>query len=354
MITKTPDNNWWDGFHCGQRGFIPVAYVEVTELKPSPSPSPSPATLQPTEAIVCMPVPVPAPPTRRSSIPIPEAEPATKVSEAPREPVIPEEDSREPPTPEPVQEENLTSPVETSPVSTTATSLPQPQELNLDKDEGEVEAIATEGGEEKAREPSSAKSKGSVKSLTKQFQESEVTSPKILVEPFQSHRRQLSDHYKLPPPVDVPEPLGGAPRSASSGNKVSMLSTTFESKKAASSGPPPLKPRPASSAPSSDVFPLMGHTSTGVLAVSPLQRAVHQSQHVLQKPVVSSRKPVAATVVKATGKSGKAKLKKKDSLREKEKAKPVPTPKPGFVASPAEIQAEFQARAKRKHGEDVK
>ena len=35
MIEKTPDSNWWDGFHEGKRGFIPVSYVEIAELQPS-------------------------------------------------------------------------------------------------------------------------------------------------------------------------------------------------------------------------------------------------------------------------------------------------------------------------------
>ena len=361
VITKTPDNNWWDGFHGGKRGFIPVAYVEVTELKPSPSPSPCPATEYPMVATLFSPASqtatfsVPAPPERKSSIPVSEGETVAKVSEVPREPVILEEDSDNPLTPEPVFE-NM-SPVENASVSAT-TALTQPHKLNMGTDEAEAEVI-TEIGEEKVGKLSSAKSKGSVKSLTKQFQEPEVMAPKVLVEPIQSHRRQHSDHYKFPPPVDDLE-LMGTHRSCSSGNKVSMLSSTFETKTCPSSGPPPLKPKPSpmsSSVPSSDAFPLVFHGNPSVLAISPLQRAVHQSQQVGQKPAVTSKKPLAP-VVKATGKSStKAKLKKKDSLslkeKEKEKAKPVPTPKPGFVASPAEIQAEFQARVKRKQSEDM-
>lgn len=366
VITKTPDNNWWDGFHRGKRGFIPVAYVEVTELKPSPSP----ATPQPTVPTVPVPVAqapvlaVPAPPERKSSMPVTETEPGTKVCEAPREPVVPEESSSHISTPEPILDESLPSsslPEEDSPSTTAVTTEPPPaQVLNS---EAEVDPALDER-DDKVGQPLPAKPKGSVKSLTKQFQEPEITSPpKVLVEPLQSHRRQLSDHYQKPsPPIDIQEPLAAPPRSASTGNKVSMLSSTFEIKAAASSGPPPppLKPKPASlgsSAPTGEVFPLMQHGTTGVMGISPLQRAAHQSLHVGQKPAVSGKKPLIQATGKGAGKSSKttsAKTKKKDSLKEKEKgSKPPPNPKPGFGASPAELQAELQARVKRKQSEDL-
>lgn len=42
VIEKTPDHNWWDGFHQGRRGFIPVAYIEITEVQPTLSRPPLP------------------------------------------------------------------------------------------------------------------------------------------------------------------------------------------------------------------------------------------------------------------------------------------------------------------------
>ena len=353
VITKTPDNNWWDGFHRKKRGFIPVAYVEVTELKPSPSPSPVSFTEQAVAADTMQAagttLPVPAPPQRISSIPLTDVEAAAKVSEAPREPVIPEEVSNERPTAYVISEDTVTSPpMEFSPP-------PQPHLLSLEREENTGDTVP-EGMS------SSAKPKGSVKSLTKQFQEPDVTATKILVEPVQSssHRRQLSDHYHKNAPGDAQEPLNVPSRSASIGNKVSFLSSAFQSKSPTSPAPPPpLKPRPtptplSSSAPgpTSDVFQPITY-GAAVPSISPLQRAAHQGQHLGQKPPISSRKISAGK-----GTKNVSKLKKKDSVRDKERdkaSKPPPTPKPGFGASSAEIQAELQARAhKRKKSEDFK
>jgi len=33
VTEKTTDGNWWDGFHEGQRGYIPVTYVEIMEVR---------------------------------------------------------------------------------------------------------------------------------------------------------------------------------------------------------------------------------------------------------------------------------------------------------------------------------
>ena len=33
VTEKTGDGNWWDGFHDGQRGYIPVTYVEIMEVR---------------------------------------------------------------------------------------------------------------------------------------------------------------------------------------------------------------------------------------------------------------------------------------------------------------------------------
>ena len=346
VITKTPDNNWWDGFHSGRRGFIPVAYVEITELKTSRSPSPAveaAAVPEPTS-----PVPsssamlVPAPPLRKSSIPVSPAEgdTGTKVSEVPSQPPISEQ-----------EEEN--SMCEESQLDSTSVSPPAVLVTNENAEEG-----ATSPTE--VTSPTVSVPAKKVRSLTMQFQEPEP-QPKVLVEPH-THRRHGSDHFKTT--SDSKEPH---PRSASGGNKVSMLSSTFESKAVSTGPPPPVRPKPTISHPptspaaspaGSDVFPLVQHGSAGLPGVSPLQRAAHQGQHIAPKPAILGKKPLPPAVAKAGAKTkaSSVRVKKKDSLKEKDKSssKPAPNPKPpgGFAATPAEIQAELQARAKRRQSED--
>lgn len=353
VITKTPDNNWWDGFHSGRRGFIPVAYVEITELKTSPSPPPPPLSPSSSAAVLSA-LPVPAPPQRKSSIPIPaEEEAALKL-----QPSIMEEDEGEaaeqeelPPHQDPL---DVDKPEETEPSS-------PPPSLQVTNEQPE-EATTLLKSPSDVTSPSTNFPVKSVRSLTKQFQEPEPPSqqPKVLVEPH-THRRHGSDQFKVisePPPGSV-----SPPRSASGGSRVGMLSSTFNKKVAiATAPPPPTRPKPPSlvhvvpTSPTAEVFPLRQHpTATGVPGVSPLQQAAHQSLH---KPAVLGKKP-AAQALKTAGnrKSGSIKGKKKDGGKDKEKnksSKPVLTPKPAaFVATPEEIQAQLQAaRAKRKHNED--
>ena len=364
VITKTPDNNWWDGFFGGRRGFIPVAYVEVTELKPSPSP----VTPQPATPVGQGPgLFVPAPPQRKSSIPVTDGEPSgTKVSEPPQEVAISEEPSSEGPTPEPAVEEPVTSPRIIAEPPAASAFLEVQSQVSAPAKDTEAEPCSETSEDDKMTDLPSSRSRGSstVKSLTKQFQEPEATGPKVLVEPHHSHRRQMSDQ-KPATSGDGSDtqvhPRSGSdtqvhPRSASGNSKVSMLSSTFESKAASAAPPPPLKPKPAplsSSAMPGDVFPLMQHGTS--LGVSPLQKAAHQS---LQggKPAVASKKPAVAAAAKAAQKPAKTSLKgKKKDGKEKEKGgKPAPNPKPGFGASPAELQAELQARVKRKQSDPLK
>ncbi len=350
VITKTPDNNWWDGFHFGKRGFIPVAYVEITELKTSPSPTPAvetvavPEPTSPVPAAAAGTMAVPAPPLRKSSIPVSPAdgEAALKVSESPSQPVIPEEEGDEEKEPE------------SAPGEEDSTSASPPAVLVTPENAEEDTTVEVKSPSELTSPVTSVPAK-KVRSLTMQFQEPEP-QPKVLVEPH-THRRHGSDHFKVT--SDSKEPL---PRSASGGNKVSMLSSTFESKASVPLGPPPpVRPKPTlphplpTSPASSEVFPLVQHGSAGLSGVSPLQRAAHQGQH---KPAVLGKKPAPPAIAKAGAKvkSSSARVKKKDSLKEKDKAssKPAPNPKPagGFAATPAEIQAEFQARAKRRQSED--
>ena len=352
VITKTPDNNWWDGFHAEKRGFIPVAYVEITELKTSPSPAAAPEQIvDPSSASSLL---GPAPPERKSSMPnVAELDHAPRVSEMPAEPCIPEETGT-------VEQEagqlefsvpEVESPTDVEPTPPVAVETPP---VTVETKEEPVMEIKSPV---EVTSPKPNFPVKSVRSLTKQFQEPDSTQPqqRVLVEPH-THRRMGSDHTKaIPDPKETFVP----PRSASGGTKVSMLSSTFETKPAP---PPPVRPKPplVHGTPTSpgggdggggSVFPIMSHATP---SVSPLQIAAHQSQHTGPKPPIAGKKPAQAVAKTVKVKTGSVKVKKKDSLKEDKKerlAKPPPNPKPGFVASPAEIQAELQARAKRRQNE---
>jgi len=352
-MTKTPDNNWWDGYFGGRRGFIPVSYVEVTELKPSPSPvTPQPAT--PTAGQSSGALFIPAPPQRKSSMPLGDGEglAGAKASELSQDEPLLEEPEDGAPTPVPGVEEGVTSP--TAVIEPTTKAFGDTQQLASVAKETDPQPEASTAEDSLADLPPRGRVGSTVKSLTKQFQDPDP-APKVLVEPHHSsqHKRQLSDH-KSSIPGDAGELPGPVPpRSASGSGKVSMLSSTFENK-AATSAPPPIKPKPGSlsTAAPGEVFPLVHNTNLGV---SPLQMAALQGQHP-SKPAVASKKPtVAAAATKASSKPSKSsvKSKKKESSKEKEKGKPAPNPKPGFGANPVELQAELQARVKRKQSEDI-
>ena len=367
VMTKTPDNNWWDGYFGGRRGFIPVAYVEVTEFKPSPSPvTPQPATPTGNQSLGSLPVPatggqssgslpVPAPPQRKSSIPVGEGDgPAAataRISEPPQDVTILEEPEDGGHTPVPGAEEGVTSPKITIEPSSKAFGTGETQQLAAVAKEIDPQSEAATAEDTVADLPPRGRVGSTVKSLTKQFQDPDP-APKVLVEPHHStqHKRQLSDQKSSIPGDGGDLPGPAHPRSASGSSKVSMLSSTFENKAAATSAPPPTRPKPGalSTAPA-EVFPLVHNTNLGV---SPLQMAAMQGQH--SKPAIASKKPSVAAAAKPTTKSTKStvKGKKKESGKDKEKGKPAPNPKPGFGAKPMELQAELQARVKRKQSED--
>lgn len=332
-----------------------MAYVEITELKTSPSPLPVVETVVVPES--SSPVPtgagsmaVPAPPLRKSSIPASQAEgeaETAKVSEVPSQPAIEE-----------VEDEGVVK--SGTEESQEDSSCASPPAVMVTNEKTEKDNTVDMKSPSEPSPPVMTVPATKVRSLTMQFQDPEPQQPKVLVEPH-THRRHGSDNFKAT--ADPKEPL---PRSASGGSKVSMLSSTFESKANAPSGPPPpIRPKPTltHSNPTSpamttpagtEVFPLLQHGSA--TGVSPLQKAAHQGQHIAPKPALG-KKPVPPAVAKVGGKakSGSVRVKKKDSLKEKDKgSKPAPNPKPsgGFAATPAEIQAELQARAKRRQTED--
>ena len=385
VIEKTPDNNWWDGFIQGKRGFIPVAYIEILELNPV-SPDSTTTTAPPTGLTV------PAPPLRRSSMPVPESSSSSKVvsdsqsretihegteveSSSPQEPHPPSGEERETSTQESKVE---TSTSEESPVAPQqepphtepepqAESKPQEPVITATPTPVTTSTPSKEETKPDAKPEPKKRVGGAVKSLTQQY---EAPSPgRVLVEPHATHKRQQSDHLKKPQE-------GGDihPRSASSGSKVGMLSSAFESKAssaAATGPPPPIRPKPVT-IPTSPIteqqqqaamaFPLMSHPGQGYPGVSPLQRAAYssqagrpappppqgQQQHKKQPSKGSIRNPKRDKSVKSPDKPAGG----KPSLP----AKPPAPAKPSYVPPPGmgglynkDLKEEMAARLKKHH-----
>ena len=342
VIEKTQDHNWWDGFHEGKRGYIPVAYVEILELEPQST------------------LPVPAPPKRRSSMPVPgEYQSPTRTSEPPSEPSIQEVETIAVENTDPgtlkTPDLVIQSPSESvppQPISVAAPSAPEsvPGELNTSEHEKQK------------------KSGGSVKLLKRQFQD-QPQQPKVLVEPHSVHRRQHSTDTS-----NTGQRKGSdsdsVPRSSSTGNRVVKISSVFQHKTAPAPVPPKPKPRshiathPPVTSPSHHggnfsppdhqnqpppVFPLMSHPQAGAgVTVSPLQRIAQQGQQ-KQSPAEVPKKPPPP------GKSSKLKVKREKSFRTEKGPKPPPPAKPvtGYVApSNKELSAELAARAARMKHQD--
>lgn len=366
VVSKTPDHNWWDGFHQGKRGYIPVAYVEIIQLDS---------------------VAVPEPPERKSSIPLEQVfedkVQTPKASEPPAEATIfevEEAETRVKPTPE--QEDRLAQ-EEKKEEEEEGKRLKEDEERKTKDDEKtkveDDKAIrmedgkkAEEGEEKKEVKPPvkveikppetttetrtpkrQAPVRGSVKTLTQQFQEPPPTQQRVLVEPHSTHhRRQNSDTTGWK--AEQPEPL--STRSASGGSKVSMLSSTFEMKAAEgrSGPPPPLKPKPqmhSSPVPPdptspSAAFPIVSHGT--IPSASPLQRAAMVGQMSQSSPSAAVKKPPAAP----NKPRGSLKVKRERSTKRDEKPpKPVkpPLPAQGFIPPPH--SATPQARSQALHEE---
>ena len=342
VIEKTPDHNWWDGFHNGKRGFIPVAYIEILELnKPVPA---SP-----------LPVPPPRAPARKSSMPPEIEEVSVETTKVPSEATIIEE--RETEVLLAAAQTEREREIKTPDVKIDS---PEPEPIKVDETPPPtVQQLETKSPE--LKKPATPRSSGSVKAITSKFQTHEVQQqqqPRVLVEP--RHRRQHSDQLRK----QLIENENVSQRSSSGGSKVGMISSQFETKAAAP--PPPIKPKPhhlqhfptsPSEPPSQGAFPIMSHPKSGSLpSASPLQQIALQSQ-VSQKPA-QLRKPASSK----TGKAGSFKI-KKDKGKSDDKAitkplppaKPVPPPGIGSLRDKtAELNAEFQAKAlaRRRHAEE--
>ena len=391
VIEKTPDNNWWDGFIQNKRGFIPVAYIEILELNPV-SPDSTTTTAPPTG------LNVPAPPLRRSSMPVPESSSSNKVagdgntsaetihegteveSSSPQEPHPPSSEGKETITQESkveasTSEESPIAPPQEPPHTEPAhpQSEGKPQEPIAVVAPTAPVAASTPGKEEtkpEAKPEPKKRVSGAVKSLTQQY---EVPAPgpgRVLVEPHATHKRQQSDHLKKPQEAgDI------HPRSASSGSKVGMLSSAFESKVSSASAPgppPPIRPKPVT-IPTSPVtseqqqqaamaFPLMSHPGQGYPGVSPLQRAAYTSQRPAPPPPQGQQQHK-----KQPSKGGSIRNPKRDkSIKSPEKsaggkpslpAKPPAPAKPSYVPPPGamgglynkDLKEEMAARLKKQH-----
>lgn len=345
VIEKTQDHNWWDGFHEGKRGYIPVAYVEILDLDPQ-------STLA-----------VPAPPQRRSSMPAHDApgehQSPTRTSEPPSEPPIQEVTEVET-----IAVENADPGIRKTPdlvIQSPSNSEP-PKPISVATPTA-PESVPEEQNVSEQEQPK--KSGGSVRLLKKQFQD-QPQQQKVLVEPHSTHRRQHStDNTGQRKGSDN----DSVPRSLSGGNRVGVISSVFQNKPAPAPIPP--KPKPRSHAPHPPVtspshlggsfsppdhqnqppavFPLMSHPQAGAgVTVSPLQRIVHQGQQ-KQPPAEAPKKPPPP------GKSSKLKVKREKSFRTEKGPKPPPPAKPaiGYVApSNKELNAELAARAARMKHQD--
>ena len=341
---------------------------------------------------------VPAPPLRRSSMPVTESSSSNKLagdgntsaetihegteveSSSPQEPHPPSSEGKETITQESkveasISEESPIAPPQEPPHTEPAhpQSEGKPQEPIAVVAPTAPVAASTPGKEETKPEAKPEPKKrvgGAVKSLTQQY---EVPAPgpgRVLVEPHATHKRQQSDHLKKPQEAgDI------HPRSASSGSKVGMLSSAFESKVSSASAPgppPPIRPKPVT-IPTSPItseqqqqaamaFPLMSHPGQGYPGVSPLQRAAYTSQRPAPPPPQGQQQHK-----KQPSKGGSIRNPKRDkSIKSPEKsaggkpslpAKPPAPAKPSYVPPPGamgglynkDLKEEMAARLKKQH-----
>ena len=244
VIEKTPDGNWWDGYYSSKRGYIPVAYVEITELQS-----------------------VPVPPARKSSMQKPE-EQTGFVKDNLKE-VIEENEPAKPITDDVTPEVKSVSSIK--------------KDVNLDI-----------GESDKKQTPATIKT-GKVSKLTQQFQSpthapptppsssSSTQPPRVL---FNPHRRNPSADFSAGGGKGM-VPEGGLSRSGSGGSKTKPAV------------PPPVRPKPDKEpvVMGTSPFPLMSH-DMGVSA-SPLQQA-HLQQF------VGPKKPPAPIIKRGSRSSGKS------------------------------------------------
>ena len=297
VIDKTQDGNWWDGFHGGKRGYIPVKYVEISELQP-----------------------IPVPPQRKSSMNTGGKEEGDSGSTSP-----------------------LPTVQEASPESNNNTAGPTPQEADTTQtDVNKPETVPSTGGDSpkhtpaespKRKKPTVPVKTGAVSKLTQQFQQPQHPAPpppsqRVLVGPHKTHVRNPSADMNKGTATSAGE--GGTPvRSNSSGSKPPK--------------PPLVAPRPAKPDPppaAVSPFPLMSHDSH---TSSPLQKAHLQGQVSKPQATTSHTAPVKkGGVFRSSGKRDKPPLPSKP---------PAPAKPTGSVQLQAELSAAVTRRSKKPEGE---
>lgn len=304
VIDKTQDGNWWDGFHGGKRGYIPVKYVEISELQPTP-----------------------VPPQRKSSMNTGK-EDSDSGPTSPSLPAVQETSPEAPPAGPAPQEGDTTQ------------SDPKPEVKPVPADTSKPEGAATTGGgspkhtpveSPKRKKPTVPVKAGAVSKLTQQFQHPQQPAPpppsqRVLVGPHKTtHVRNPSADMGKGTTTAPTE--GGTPvRSNSSGSKPPIK-------------PPLVAPRPAKPDPppaAVSPFPLMSHDSH---TSSPLQKAHLQGQVPKPQTTPSHPAPVKKSgVFRSSGKRDKPPLPSKP---------PAPAKPTGSVQLQAELSAAVTRRSKK-------
>ena len=335
VTEKTSDGNWWDGFHDGKRGYIPVTYVEIMELR-STLKSPLPPerrsssqtgvaeTLEPTQEANEVEGAVPnkqvefvrqqsAPPlspgpTDRDASPQPE--PISSPTHLPLSP------TRVAPSVPTVPEESPSQPRVDSPEST---STFKPAGVNVN-----VQSATLPGRSKDVPAPAAPKvpMTGNIKNKMAQYLSSSQPQPVAPTDtqarpPSPGHRRMKSE---------------GSSLEYRSVKQLTQAYNPGTAEKVREYPPPPTRPKPR---PSAELtrnkealehainFPIMPHT--GATQVSPLQQKLFSAQTepspAQQQQQQQQPKPAVLT-------------KPKGSFRKQPKKVTKPPPPPQAVVPP--------------------
>ena len=337
VTEKTSDGNWWDGFHDDKRGYIPVTYVEIMELRTTlKSPLPPErrsstqigaetpeATQEANEVEGAVPnkqvefvrqqsaPPLSPSPTDRDASPQPE--PFSSPTHLPLSP------TRAAPSIPTVPEESLSQPRVDSPESTSTFKPPgvNVQSATLPSRSKDVPAPAA---------PKMPTTTGNVKNKMAQFLSSSQPQPVAPSDtparpPSPGHRRMKSE---------------GSSLEYRSVKQLTQAYNPGTTEKGREYPPPPTRPKPRPSAEltrNKEVlehainFPIMPHT--GVTQVSPLQQKLFSAQtepHPPPPPQQQQQQQSKPAVL----------TKPKGSFRKQPKGKTItkPPPPPQAVAPP--------------------
>lgn len=318
VIEKSADGHWWDGLCGSNRGFIPVAYVEITDL------------LAPSATVTN----IPPPPMRRSSMQDrgdEEGGGTGRVSEAPVECSILEK---------PMAQVSCSP----EPPKVTLTVEPEAGEELVEEGEERAPLSPTEGVKQEppAQKATVPIASGSVKTLTSKFAP-HPPQQQVLVQPRKHSDLSPRKSCELPPSSSDAEVINRSASasspsgSSSSSGRVTQLSEQFKHR----NPPPPTKPRPPSHVLSpgaergASSFTITPHSST---TGSPLQQAQLGSQL-----TPKSSAPVAKG---APPKPRGSLVLRRDKSQKKEERPPLPSKpltKPPPPKAPTELRAELQA-----------